>query len=157
MWSNPSRLECRVRSRRLGSGRYALFSKLHPSVLSQSMLSCVVVLLLVEMVSHPQVHQSVPFDRYISRNAIAMPAALRDDAIKVMLARDGVIYFGGTKVAGEDLPKHLRQHLSSNSPRKTFLVVDQRAKFGDVSVVLDDVRRASAWDVAFLTELRAVR
>jgi biopolymer transport protein ExbD len=157
MWTDLSRLQRRVRHRRLGSRRYALFSNLNPSVLSQSMLSCVVVLLLVEMVSHPQVHHSLPFDRYISRNAIAMPAALRDDAIKVMLARDGVIYFGGTKIASEDLPKQLRQRLSSNPQHKIFLVVDQRAKFGDVSIVLDDVRRAGAWDVAFLTELRAVR
>jgi biopolymer transport protein ExbD len=121
------------------------------------MLSCVVVLLLVEMIARPQVHQSLAFDRYISRNAIPMPSALRDDAIKVLLARDGVIYFGGTRVASEDLSVQLRQQMLGSEQHRVFLVVDQRTKFGDVSVVLDDLRSAGVWDVAFLTELRAVR
>jgi biopolymer transport protein ExbD len=99
------------------------------------MLSCVVVLLIVEMVSHPQVHHGVPFDRYISSNATAMPASLRDDALTVMLAWDGRIYFGGTMVSSEDLPEQIRQRLHSGAPHKVFLVVDQRAKFGGVSIV----------------------
>ena len=154
MWSNLSRLQRRMLRRRLGSRGYALFSSLNPSVLSQSMLGCVVLLLIVEMISHPQVHQSVPFDRYISRNAAAMPGALRDDALTVMLARDGRIYFGGTRVTNKDLPEQVRQRLGGGTQHKVFLVVDQRAKFGEVSAVLEDVPRGGAWDVAFLTELR---
>jgi biopolymer transport protein ExbD len=121
------------------------------------MLGCAVVLLIVEMTCCAQVHQSLPFDRYISRNAIAMPAALRNDAIKIQLARDGVIYFEGARIAGGVLPGRLRQRLRGSAPHRVFLIVDQRAQFGDLSVVLDDVRRAGAWDVAFLTELRALR
>jgi biopolymer transport protein ExbD len=151
-----SRLQFRVRNRRLGSRRHALFSGIDSSVFAQSILSCVVVLLLVEMM-FPQPHHGMPFDRYISRNAMPMPAALRDDALKVMLARDGAIYFGGTKVASEDLPEQLRQRLHSSAQRKVFLVVDQRARFRNVSIVLDDVQCAGIGDIAFLTELQAAR
>lgn len=148
-----SRIQLRVRNRRLGSRRYALFSNLNPALFAQSMLGCVVVLLIVEMMS-PQPHHGIPFDKYIARNTASMPAAVRDDAIKVSVARDGAIYLGGTKIAGSDLPQQLRQRAEGSAQHKIFLVVDQRAKFADVSVVLDDLQRAGLWDVAFLTELR---
>ncbi len=157
MLSSVSRLQLRVRNRRLGSRRYTLFSSLDPSVLAQSMLSCVLVLLIVEMMFAQPHHQGIPFDRYISRNAKAMPAVLRDDAITVLLARDGTIYFGGTKVGCRDLSEQIRKRLLGSAQHKVFLVVDQRAKFWDVSVLLDDVHRAGVWDIAFLTELRAAR
>lgn len=86
-----------------------------------------------------------------------MPAVLRDDAITVLLARDGTIYFGGTKVGCRDLSEQIRKRLLGSAQHKVFLVVDQRAKFWDVSVLLDDVHRAGVWDIAFLTELRAAR
>jgi biopolymer transport protein ExbD len=150
-----SRLQIRVRNRRLGSRRYTLFSTLNSSVFAHPILGCVFVLLIIEMMC-PQPHHGMAFDRYISHNAKLMPAALRDDALTVMLARDGTIYFGGARVANEDLPEQLRLRLRSSAQHKVFLVVDQRAKFWDVSVVLDDVRRAGIWDIAFLTELQVV-
>jgi|SRR5271167_3277447 len=155
MWSSLSRLQRRVRNRRLGTRRPTLFSSLNSPAFSHSALGCVLLFLIIAMISDPP-HHGMAFDRYISHNAISMPAALRDDAIKVQLARDGVIYFGGTRIASEDLPEQLRQHLLVSGQRKAFLVVDQRARFRDVSVVLDDVRRAGVWDVAFLTELQVV-
>jgi hypothetical protein len=33
-------------------------------------------------------------------------------------------------------------------------MVDQRSRFGDLSVVLDEVRHAGIWDIAFLAEFR---
>ena len=67
-----------------------------------------------------------------------MPAALRDDAMRVMLSGDGTIYFGNAKERGAE--------------HKVFLIVDQRARFGDLSVVLDEVRHVGIWDIAFLAE-----
>jgi biopolymer transport protein ExbD len=92
------------------------------------------------------------FDPYISRHATSMPAAIRDDAIRVTLSRDATIYFGNARVTSEDLAEQLRRRLESGAPRKVFLLVDQRARFGDLSAVLDEVRHAGLWDVAFLAE-----
>jgi hypothetical protein len=33
-------------------------------------------------------------------------------------------------------------------------MVDQRSRFGDLTVVLDEVRHAGIWDIAFLAEFR---
>jgi biopolymer transport protein ExbD len=146
-----SRLQLRVRNRRLGSKRTTLFGGLHSSAFLQSMLSCLLVLLISEMAS-PQPHHGMAIDRYISHSAIPMPAALRDDAMRVMISRDGTIYFGNAKVASEDLAEQIRQRLQSGAQHKVFVAVDQRARFGDLAVVLDEVRHAGVRDIAFLAE-----
>ncbi len=81
-----------------------------------------------------------------------MPAAVRDDAMRVMVTRDGTIYFGNSKVASEELAEQIRRRLHSGAPHKVFLLVDQRARYGDLSVVLDEVRHAGIQDIALLEE-----
>jgi biopolymer transport protein TolR len=115
------------------------------------MLGCALVLLIVFMMYAPP-HHGLVFDRYISHHATSMPAAIRDDAMRVMLSRDGTIYFGNAKVTSEDLAEQIRQRLESGAQHKVFLIVDQRTRFGDLSVVLDEVRHAGIWDIAFLAE-----
>jgi biopolymer transport protein ExbD len=151
MWTNLSRLQRRVRIRRLGSRRPALFSSLNSPAFAHSALGCVLLFLIIAMISDPP-HHGMAFDRYISQNATPMPAALRDDAMRVTLTRDGSIYFGNHRVASEDLPEQIRQRLQGGAQHKVYLVVDQRAKFADLSIVLDELRHAGIWDIAFLAE-----
>src|ERR1700676_4291357 len=151
-----SRLQLRVRNRRLHARQHTLFCSPNSSAFAQSMLGCLVVLLIVAMMSDPP-HHGLAFDRYISQNATPMPAALQEDALRVFPTRDGSILFGNPKISSEDLAEQIRQRLHGGAQHKVFLLVDQRAKFWDVSVVLDDVQRAGIWDIAFLTELQVVR
>jgi biopolymer transport protein ExbD len=146
-----SHLELRVRNRRLVNNRNALFSSVNSSAFLQSALGCALVLLLVAMMSDPP-HHGTLVDRYLSPHATPMPAALRDDAVEVVVGRDGAIYFGGTRVASEDLAEEIRQRLQSGAQHKVFLTVDQRARFGDLAIVLDEVRHAGVRDIAFLAE-----
>jgi biopolymer transport protein ExbD len=81
-----------------------------------------------------------------------MPAALRDDAVRVMLSRDGAIYFGNAKVTSKDLAEQDSATPREGAEHKIFLIVDQCIRFGDLSVVLDEVRHAGIWDIAFLAE-----
>jgi biopolymer transport protein ExbD len=151
-----SRLQLRVRNRRFSDRRRTLFNSLNSPALVHSMLGCVILFLIIAMISDPP-HHGMALDRYISHNATPMPAALRDDAMRVMLTRDGSIYFGNHRVASEDLPEQVRQRLQSGAQHKVFLVVDQRARFRDLSIVLDDLRYAGIWDVTFLTESAVIR
>jgi biopolymer transport protein ExbD len=146
-----SRLQLRVRNRRLSNRRGTLFSSLNSPAFSHSMLGCVLLFLIIAMMSDPP-HHGMALDRYISHNAISIPAALRDDAMRVMLTRDGSIYFGNSRVASEELPEQIRQRLHTGAQHKIFLVVDQRARFRDLSMVLDELRHAGIWDVTFLTD-----
>ena len=145
-----SRLQLRVRNRRLGDSRRTLFSNLNSPAFTHSMLGCVLLFLIIAMISDPP-HHGMALDRYISHNATPAPAALRDDAMRVMLTRDGSIYFGNNRVASEGLPEQIRQRLHEGGQHRVFLAVDQRARFRDLSIVLDELRNAGIWDITFLT------
>jgi biopolymer transport protein ExbD len=86
------------------------------------------------------------------RHSTRMPGALKEDALKVVVTRDGTIYFREHRIALEDLPNEIREGLRSGAERKVYIAVDARAKFGDVPAVLDKIRLAGVEKVAFLTE-----
>ena len=101
------RLQLRVRNRRLGRQRYTFFSGVNSSAFGQSMLGCVFILLILFMMYAPS-HHGLVLDGYISHHARPMPRALRDDAMRVMLSRDGTIYLGNAKVTSGDLAEQIR-------------------------------------------------
>ena len=148
-------LELRVRNRRLENDRARLLSGVHSSAFSQSALGCALVLLLVAMMSNPPRHGTL-VDQYLSHCATPMPAALRDDAVRVMVGRDGAIYFGGTRIPSEGLAERIRQRLESGAQHKVFLAVDQRARFADLAIALDQLRYAGVRNIAFLAEFSAM-
>jgi biopolymer transport protein ExbD len=87
-----------------------------------------------------------------ARHSTRMPGALKEDALKVMVTRDGKIYFREQHIALEDLPNKIREGLQSGAERKVYIAVDARAKYGDVPAVLDKIRLAGVEKVTFLTE-----
>lgn len=112
----------------------------------------VTLCLLITLMMDTTPHHGNYLDQYRSRNATPMPAALREEALRVMLTRDGTVYFGNSRVANEDLPNLIRQRMQNGAPRKVFLAVDSRARYMDLSAVLDDVRYAGISDVVLLAE-----
>ena len=75
-----------------------------------------VLCLLITFMMDTKPHHGTYIDQYRSRNATPMPAALREDALRIMLTRDGSTYFGNSKVANEDVPDQLRQRIKNGSP-----------------------------------------
>lgn len=146
-----SKLELRIQNRR-SFRRYPLFGALDANCISQCMLGCIFILLVIFMTGNPPV-QSFAVDQYRSRHAVPMPQALRNDAMNLVVTRDGTLYFDNTKMEAADLPDHIRQRVATGCPQKVFFAVDFRAKYGDVSVALDGVRSAGIRDIAFLSEV----
>jgi biopolymer transport protein ExbD len=91
-------------------------------------------------------------DLFGARHSTRMPGALREDALSVVMTRDGAIYFREHRVAPEDLPNEIREGLRNGAERKVYLAVDTRAKYGEVPAVLEKIRLAGVEKVAFLTE-----
>jgi biopolymer transport protein ExbD len=81
-----------------------------------------------------------------------MPGAMREDAMKIMIMMDGVIYFGNHRVVAEELPEEIRERVRNGAERKIYLVVDQRAKYGNAEKVLDQVRLAGIREISILTD-----
>lgn len=81
-----------------------------------------------------------------------MPGALKEDGMKIGVTRDGHVFFGSSHIAPADLPNFIRESVGNGAERKIYLAVDARAKYGDVIVILNQIREAGIEDVAFLTE-----
>src|SRR5437879_5055321 len=55
------------------------------------------------------------------RHVVPMPNALREDALRVSVERDGKIYFQTMQVRIEDLPMKLRDTMSTASEQKVYI------------------------------------
>jgi biopolymer transport protein ExbD len=146
-----SRLQLRVRYRRYGAKGSPGYLGLHSSTFANCMLVTALLLLIISMATG-EPHHCLAVDRYRFSHPISMPAAIRDDVMRVMLTRDGVIYFRSVRTAGEDLPDLIQQSLQSGAERKVYFMVDPRARYAALSIVLDGVRGAGIRDIAFLAE-----
>jgi biopolymer transport protein TolR len=83
-----------------------------------------------------------------------MPGAMRENALKVVVLRDGAVYLGHHAVAVGSLADGLRENLKRGFERRVYLRVDTRARYVDVEGVLDAIRDAGIRDVSFITEQR---
>ena len=72
----------------------------------------------------------------------AQPGAMREDAIRIAISRDGRIYLNRSAVRLEKLPKLIREEVSAGSERKVYISVDSRASNSDAESVLDQIRSA---------------
>lgn len=80
-------------------------------------------------------------------------AADREDALKVMVQRDGVMLENNYKVVNTtELTKRLRIAVAQGSPRRVYVWADRRAKYGTVKLALDAIRAAGLEDVSIVAE-----
>jgi len=93
-----------------------------------------------------------PVDLTESRHASSMPGALKEDAIRIKVARDGQIYFSDLRVSRDKLPDLIQEALTKGAEKKVYILADARARYGKVMEVLSEVRVAEVEKVCFLTE-----
>ena len=83
---------------------------------------------------------------------VDMKEADRDDAIIVAITRDGKFYLGQNQVNIDDLASKVNDQLANRLEKKVFVKSDNRAKYGDVVQVVDNIRNAGVDQVGLLTE-----
>jgi biopolymer transport protein ExbD/biopolymer transport protein TolR len=81
-----------------------------------------------------------------------MQDADKDDAVVVAITRDGAIYLGHTATAKDDLTNQIKDKLANRLDKTVYVKSDQRAKYGDVVAVVDEIRSAGVDQVGLLTE-----
>jgi biopolymer transport protein ExbD len=96
--------------------------------------------------------RSLARDLPITFHAALKPAALREDAMSIVITRDGMLYFRNIKIPPKDLPDAIRVALGSGSEKNLYINADARAKYADIKAVLDRIRDAGMTSVTFLTE-----
>jgi biopolymer transport protein ExbD len=86
-----------------------------------------------------------------SHHAKPLPGANREDALRLNLMRDGMLYLEYERVSMTDLPAVLRERVKNGSERKVYLSIDARARYGDTKAVLNQIRVAGIENVSILT------
>jgi biopolymer transport protein ExbD/biopolymer transport protein TolR len=116
------------------------------------MADIMLVLLIIFMVVTPMLQhgQNVNLARVDSPENL--PNADKDDAIIVAVDREGKIYVGTTQTAEDQLTAVIRDKVKDRIDKSIFIKSDGRAKYVDVTRVVDDVRSAGVDSVGLLTE-----
>jgi biopolymer transport protein TolR len=116
------------------------------------MADIMLVLLIIFMVVTPMLQHGFPVDMARVDNPTDMPDADRDDAILVAVTRDGRIFVGTTQTPEDQVTAVIRDKVSDRTDKRIFIQSDGRAKYGDVTKVVDDIRSAGVDQVGLLTQ-----
>ena len=118
------------------------------------MVDVMLVLLIIFMVITPLLTKGVDVEKYRSKNAIAMKAADKEDAILVAITRDGKVFLspGNKQLLSEDLPSKVRDLLTNKLDKTVYIKADRRAKYESVEDVVDNLRAAGVDQLGLLTE-----
>src|SRR6201995_3085143 len=116
------------------------------------MLDLMLVLIITFMAITPMLQHGQSVDMAKVNNPTPMPDADKDDALLVVVMRDGQIYFGTDRVTLDDLTNRVKDRLANKTDKTVFIRADMRAKYGSVVDVVDNVRSAGVDDVGLLTE-----
>ena len=117
-----------------------------------SLMLAFLAIFMAPAMSAPDLPRSVPVDLAVAYHSRAMPGAIRDDAVLVTITRDGTVSLCNSRVAPETLSDQIRQLVQNRTERRVYLKADARAKYGDVTAILDQIRKAGVENVSLLTE-----
>ena len=129
-------------------------SKVNSNINVTPMVDVMLVLLIIFMVITPMLQKGQSVDMAKVNNPVPMPDADKDDALLIVVMRDGQIYFGTDRIKVEDLTNKVKDRLANKVNKQVFIRADVRAKYGSVVDVVDNVRSAGVDDVGLLTEQR---
>ncbi|MGH9471050.1 MAG: ExbD/TolR family protein [Terriglobia bacterium] len=116
------------------------------------LVDVMLVLLIIFMVITPMLQNKVSVDMVKSQHAISMEDANKTNAALIAVTRDGKIYFGSNEINADEVTAKVKDRLANNLDKTVYLRCDARAKYGDVTDVVDDIRAAGVEDLGLLTQ-----
>jgi biopolymer transport protein ExbD len=141
----PSEASCRRIAKR--QSKYNCWMD-HSALLSVS------VVILITFMLNPHVAESghgVSVDLAKSRHASRLSGALCEDALRLVVTRDGNLYFGSERIDSGDLPDQIRRGVRAGAEDRVYLLVDSRIKYADVKPVLNEIGLAGVKNISFVT------
>ncbi len=127
-------------------------SKVNSNINVTPMVDVMLVLLIIFMVITPMLQKGQSVDMAKVNNPTPMPDADKEDALLIVVMRDGRIYFGTDRITLDQLTDKVKDRLADKVNKQVFIRADMRAKYGSVVDVVDNVRSAGVDDVGLLTE-----
>jgi biopolymer transport protein ExbD len=145
------RLQRRVRARRKCQPLLVVGVALE-TAMAGSMLTLLIILMVV--VGFRPYRFTIPLELNPTDHAVLFRAATREDAIRMLITRDGALYYdsgvGYLEIRVADMADHVREKVREGSERRAYLMVDQRAHYGDVKPVIDAIRDGGVWNVSLV-------
>jgi len=108
--------------------------------------------LLVIFMLLPGPHHRRTVDRVVAHHIHKLPGAIREDAIKIYVTRDGTFYFGSRLVKGADLSDRICDSIRDGAEKRIYFEVDARARYSDVSAVLSQIQLTGIQNVSFIAD-----
>ena len=127
-------------------------SKVNSNINVTPMVDVMLVLLIIFMVITPMVQNKVNVDLTKSVDATPMPDADHEDSAVVAVTRDGHVYLGANQIASADLGPRITDMLQNKTNKMVYLRADQRANYGIVMDVIDNIRTTGTDSLGVLTE-----
>ena len=127
-------------------------AKVNSDINVTPMVDVMLVLLIIFMVVTPMLQHGVPVDMAKVNNPAQMPDADKEDALLVAVNRDGKVFFGTDPIAVDQLTDKIKDRLVNRTDKRVFIKADQRAKYGSVVEVVDNVRAAGVDQLGLLTD-----
>ena len=127
-------------------------AKVNSNINVTPMVDVMLVLLIIFMVITPMLQKGQSVDMAKVNNPVPMPDADKEDALLIVVMRDGRIYFGTDRVNVDELTNKVKDRLANKVEKTVYIRADMRAKYGNVVDVVDNVRSAGVDDVGLLTE-----
>jgi biopolymer transport protein ExbD len=115
------------------------------------LVDVMLVLLIIFMVITPMLQKGISVDLARTQNPRAMPDDEKEDAVEVAITRDGKIYLKDHPVSMDELTPKVKDLISGRLDKTVYVRADSRAKYGDVTKVVDDVRAAGVDSLGLLT------
>ena len=118
------------------------------------MVDVMLVMLIIFMVITPMLNKGAQIDMVKTRNPIKMQAADKEDAVIVMITKNGDVYLspGNVRTTADALPAKVKDLLTNQVDKIVYIRADQRARYEKVTDVVDNLRAAGVDQLGLLTE-----
>lgn len=115
-------------------------------------LFAVLILFMADTRPH---HGGISVDMPKVTHPVSMRGVERDDAMTVVVTRNGHVFFRNEQISVDGLPVKLGDHMKNPAvERRVYIKADARASWGSVKLVLDAVRAAGVLRIAILADQR---
>jgi biopolymer transport protein ExbD len=112
------------------------------------------LVLICFFMCQPMMNPRVAIYQPVAKYGNPEPGAIKEDAIRVSVLRDGQLVFRKSFITAEVLPNRIRDATLNGAERRIYLIVDARARHEDVQRALAMIQSSGVEDVSFLVESR---
>ncbi len=116
------------------------------------MVDVMLVLLIIFMVVTPMLQKGISVDMARVQNPRNMQDADKEDAVVLAVTRDDKIFLGSSPIKLDEITTKVKDRIEAKLDKTVYVKSDSRAKFGDVTQVVDAVRAAGVDNLGLLAE-----